>query len=89
MMVRAGRTTNSPSTRRMTGGPTAGDRPDCYWLHLFSNRSAQATLQEPIKDPARLDWHEVSKISRYYLTVGAMTRPMQVREDTPPYGGLK
>ena len=54
-----------------------------------SNCGAQTTLQEPIKNPARLDWHEVSKISHYYLKVGAMTRPMQVREGTPLYGGRR
>jgi hypothetical protein len=29
----------------------------------------------------------VTKVAHYYLSVIAMTRPMQVREDTPPYGG--
>ena len=38
------------------------------------------------RDPARLDWNEVTKIAHYYLSVDAMIRPMQVREDTPPYG---
>ena len=46
-------------------------------------------LQEPIRDPARLDWHEVTKVAHYYLSVDAMTRPMQVREDPSPYGGSK
>jgi len=58
-------------------------------LYVVTNCGAQPTLQEPINDPARLDWHEASKISHYYLTVDAMTRPMQVREDTPTYGGRK
>jgi hypothetical protein len=51
--------------------------------------AARCGLQEPIRDPARLDWHEVTKVAYYYLNVDAMTRPMQVREDTPPYGGRK
>ena len=54
-----------------------------------ANCGAWTALQEPIKDPARLSWHEVSKISDYYQAVGAMPRPIQVREDTPTYGGLK
>jgi len=49
--------------------------------------AARCGLQEPIRDPARLDWHEVTKVAHYYLSVDAMTRPMQVREGTPPYGG--
>ena len=73
----------------MTGGNSAEDRPDCYWPYVITNCGAQTTLQEPIKNPARLDWHEVSKISHYYLKVGAMTRPMQVREGTPLYGGRR
>ena len=47
------------------------------------------TLQEP----ARLEWHEVTKMAHYYLSVNAMTRPdlpagrqVQVREDEAPYG---
>jgi len=32
------------------------------------------------------DWHEVTKVAHYYLSVDAITRPMQVREDAPPYG---
>ncbi len=35
--------------------------------------------------PARLEWHEVTKVAHYYLSVNAMTRPMQVREDEAPY----
>ncbi len=41
-------------------------------------------LQEPIRAPARLDWNEVTKVAHYYLAVNAMTKPLQVREDTPP-----
>lgn len=42
--------------------------------------------QEPVKDPARFPWHEVTKVAHYWLEVDAMTRPMQVREDSPPHG---
>jgi hypothetical protein len=33
------------------------------------------TLQEPIKDPARFPWHEVTKVQHYWLEIDAMTRP--------------
>jgi len=49
--------------------------------------ATKPTLQEPVKDPARLDWHEVTKVAHYYLSVNAMTRPMQVQEDEASYGG--
>ena len=44
-------------------------------------------LQEPMPHPVRLDWNEVTKVAHYYLAVNSMTKPMQVREDSPPYGG--
>ena len=37
-------------------------------------------LQEPVKDPARLKWHEVKKVDHYYLSVDAVTEPMEIRE---------
>ena len=45
-------------------------------MMLIDNPKAQ----EPVKDPARLEWHEVTKVAYYYLSVNAMIRPMQVRE---------
>jgi len=52
-----------------------------------TSRSWSSRLQEPIRDPARLDWNEVTKVAHYYLSVDAMTKPTLVREDSPPYGG--
>ncbi|HYS04427.1 MAG TPA: helicase-related protein [Candidatus Dormibacteraeota bacterium] len=72
----------TPNERRV-----AEDRPDCYWLYVVTNCDDAPRLQEPIRDPARLDWHEVTKVAHYYLSVDAMKRPMLVRESTPPYGG--
>ena len=74
----------TPNERRV-----AEDRRDCYWLYVVTNCSIQPQLQEPIKDPARLDWHEVSKVAHYYLSVNAMTKPMMLREEQPPYGGKR
>jgi superfamily II DNA or RNA helicase len=71
----------TPNERRV-----AEDRPDCFWLYVVTNCGDTPQLQEPIRDPARLDWHEVTKVAHYYLSVDAMTKPMQVREDSPPYG---
>jgi hypothetical protein len=36
---------------------------------------------------ARPYWNEVTKMVHYYLAVNAMTKPMQVHEDMPTYGG--
>ncbi len=67
----------------------AEDRRYCYWLYIVTNCNTNPELQEPIKDPARLEWHEVKKVAHYYLTIDAMTRPMMIREDSPKYGGDK
>jgi len=72
----------TPNERRV-----AEDRRDCYWLYIVTNCNANPVLQEPIKDPAHLEWHEVKKVAHYYLKVDAMTHPMKVREDDAPYGG--
>jgi len=72
----------TPNERRV-----AEDRPDCFWLYVVTDCDNAPRLQDPIRDPARLDWNEVTKVAHYYLAVNAMTKPMQVREDTPPYGG--
>jgi len=77
----------TPNERRV-----AEDRRDCYWLYIVTNclpdpqTGAQPTLQEPIKDPARFPWHEVTKVAHYWMEVDAMTTPMMVREKQPPYG---
>jgi superfamily II DNA or RNA helicase len=70
----------TPNERRV-----AEDRPDCYWLYVVTDCKIEPVLQEPIKDPARLDWHEVTKVAHYYLSVDAVTRPMQVREGEVQY----
>ena len=49
----------TPNERRV-----AEDRRDCYWLYIVTNCNTNPALQEPIKDPARLEWHEVKKVAR-------------------------
>lgn len=71
----------TPNERRV-----AEDRRDCYWLYVVTNCNTKPTLQEPIKDPARFDWREVTKVAHYYLSVDALTRPMMMREDETPSG---
>ena len=70
----------SPNERRV-----AEDRRDCYWLYVVTNCAAEPQLQEPIRDPARFPWHEVSKVQHYWLQVDAMTKPMQIREERAEY----
>ncbi len=78
----AGTVLLTPNERRV-----AEDRRDCYWLYVVTNCDTSPTLQDPIKDPARLPWNEVSKVEHYYLSVDAMKRPMEVRERPSDYRG--
>ncbi len=71
----------TPNERRV-----AEDRRDCYWLYVVTSCAAEPQLQEPIPDPARFPWHEVSKVQHYWLDVDAMTKPMRIREERAPYG---
>ena len=71
----------TPNERRV-----AEDRRDCYWLYVVTNCAAAPTLQDPIKDPARFTWHEVTKVAHYWLEVDAMTQPLKVRENIDPFG---
>lgn len=68
----------TPNERRV-----AEDRPDCFWLYVVTDCGATPRLREPIANPARLNWHEVSKVAHYYLSVAAMTDPMQIRRESP------
>lgn len=72
----------APNKRRV-----ANDRPACFWLYIVTDRDNASRLKKPIRDPARLDWNEVTKVAHYYLAVNEMTKPMRVHEDMPPYGG--
>lgn len=71
----------TPNERRV-----AEDRPECYWLYVVINCGGEPKLQDPIRDPARFDWNEVTKVAHYYLSVNAITQPMQVQEDQATYG---
>lgn len=55
-----GRILLTPNERRV-----AEDRRDCYWLYVVTNCAAEPVLQEPIEDPARFPWHEVTKVAHY------------------------
>ncbi len=65
----------TPNERRV-----AEDRRDCYWLYIVTNCAAEPVMQEPVQDPAKFPWHEVSKVQHYWLQVDAMTKPMKQGE---------
>ena len=59
----------TPNERRV-----AEDRPDCYWLYVVTGCANDPTLREPISDPARFPWHEVTKVQHYWMNVEAMAK---------------
>jgi superfamily II DNA or RNA helicase len=56
----------TPNERRV-----AEDRRDCYWLYVVTNCHAAPTLTT-YKDPARLEWHVVTKVAHYCLSMGEL-----------------
>ena len=65
----------TPNERRV-----AEDRRDCFWLYVVTGCAETPQLMEPIADPTRFAWNEVSKIAHYYMKVGDMTQPMSKSE---------
>jgi superfamily II DNA or RNA helicase len=59
----------TPNERRV-----AQDRRECYWLYVVTSCSDAPTLQEPIRDPARFQWHEVKKVEHYWIDSQAICR---------------
>ena len=74
----------TPNERRI-----AEDRRDCYWLYVVTNCASTPELQEPIRDPLRYQWHKVTKVAHYYMSVDALKQPMEIREDEEHYGNGK
>ena len=70
----------TPNERRV-----AEDRRDCYWLYVVTDCASAPDLQQPIPDPARYPWHEVTKVAHYYLSVNALKQPMEIRETERGY----
>ncbi len=58
----------TPNERRV-----AEDRRDCFWLYVVTDCASEPTLREPIRDPARFPWQEVTKVQHYWLGVDAIS----------------
>jgi hypothetical protein len=53
---------------------------------LKTDESAIGFISLRIANPARFQWHEVKKVEHYYLSVDAVTRPMQIKENPTQFG---
>ena len=66
----------------------AEDRSDCYWLYVVTEcKSGSPLLNQPIMNPSKMPWHEVTKIEHYYLTLSAITRASTDPHIYPELGG--
>jgi hypothetical protein len=72
----------TPNERRV-----AEDRRDCYWLYVVTDCDTTPRLREPIPDPARLDWREVTKVAHYSLSVADMSEAMGAPQKTGRHEG--
>ena len=70
----------TPNERRV-----AEDRRECYWLYIVTDCAVDPKLREPIKDPARFPWREVTKVQHYRLEVDSMTGQTKLRGDESEY----
>jgi superfamily II DNA/RNA helicase len=70
----------APNERRV-----AEDRADCYWLYVVTSCKSNPRLEEPLRDPGQLPWTEVIKVAHYYLSVDALKKLMEVREEPATY----
>jgi len=59
----------TPNERRV-----AEDRPDCYWLYVVTDCNTAPRLLEPIRNPARFQWHEVRKVDHYWIDTAILAR---------------
>ena len=57
----------TPNERRV-----AEDRRDCYWLYIVTNCKVAPQLLNPVKDPIRFQWNEVSKVAHYFISIGTL-----------------
>ena len=75
----------SPNEHRV-----AEDRPDCFWLYVVTNCATNPILREPIRNPARFPWHEVTKVQHYWMQVDAMAKSEAPEPGTAPsHGGAE
>jgi hypothetical protein len=65
----------TPNEKRM-----AEDRPDVFWLYVVTDCNTNPTVQEPILDPARYPWREITKVEHYQLSVSALVQKMTAVE---------
>ena len=67
----------------------AQDRPDCYWLYIVTHCATNPVLREPILNPARMHWREVTRVQHYSINVDEMAQPSAPPDAAPDEGSAK
>jgi len=57
----------TPNERRV-----AADRRDCYWLYVVTRCGETPRLKQPVSDPARFEWKEVTNVAHDWLSLEAL-----------------
>jgi len=56
-----------------------------YRLYVVSHSDTEPKLEDSIKAPAGIAWHEVIEVQHYWLEVDAMAQPMRVEQERADY----
>ena len=56
-----------------------------YRLYVVSHSDTEPKLEDSIKAPAGIAWHEVIEVQHCWLEVGAMAQPMRVEQERADY----
>ena len=55
-----------------------------YWLYVVFHCATEPSLNI-LRDPSTLDWQPVTKIEHYRLRQDSLSKPVELKEDSPPY----
>jgi superfamily II DNA or RNA helicase len=55
-----------------------------YWLYVVLQCASSPSINV-LRDPASLDWQAIVKVEHYKLKIDSLTKPVNLRDDSPPY----
>jgi superfamily II DNA or RNA helicase len=58
-----------------------------YWLYVVFHCGTPTPSLNILHDPATLEWQPIVKIEHYRLRQDSVKHPVELKEDSPPYGG--
>ncbi len=58
-----------------------------YWLYVVFHCAAARPSLNILHDPSTLDWQPIVKVEHYRLRQDSVKQPVELKEESPPYGG--